>query len=315
MTSEKKKDDFYRNTVLQLARTYELNDEECNISQTNKYLFADYEKRKFSILINLFPACTYSLPEFIFNILKNIGIKVVEGFSPNTVGDAIFAKNDDETLIYICFEEFYIPIPVIEFNLMPNDKKDDTVFVAHDIEKAGALLSHPIVSVGFYIGDAYGGKLETFQMNIKVKWPEAKDYGDFEPRCWDNFWSKLSEEVKENITKDALEPEEAWFKIKEWLVGLESKYSNIKFLTDNASFDSASIDYCLEKYCKSMPMRYSTKGAYRSIISADDKFEMLPSKLQQSAYEEIKKQVNHDHNPVNDAHYIYLLYHYSQKLN
>lgn len=133
-------------------------------------------------------------------------------------------------------------------------------------------------------------------------------------RCWDNFWSSLNDEIKDKNLVDIHDFKSGWMKVKNWLESLESKYKNIKFLTDNASFDTASIDYALEKYCDRMPMRYSSKNEYRSVISADDMFDMLPIDKQKQAYEEIKQKVKHDHDPINDSHYIYLLYIYAQKM-
>jgi hypothetical protein len=116
-----------------------------------------------------------------------------------------------------------------------------------------------------------------------------------------------------------LAPEDAWFFIEKWINSLEIKYpsseNKICFLTDNASFDVASIDYCLEKYCNRSPMRYSSDGKYRSVYSADDMLSVLSKSDQSIVYELIKKDVEHDHNPVNDAHHIYLQYYYTLKFS
>lgn len=182
-------------------------------------------------------------------------------------------------------------------------------FVSVDIEKTGSfLIQNPVISVGFFVGDDQGNKLLTKKFNMQVKFPVKDDYGDFEPRCWDEFWSKLDQKIIEASTENAQPQETAWKAVNAFLDELEAKYDKIKFLTDNASFDIASIDYNLEKYCKRAPMRYNSKGKYRSVISADDMLDMLPEKELKLAYEYINANSKHDHDPVNDAHNIYLQY-------
>jgi hypothetical protein len=196
------------------------------------------------------------------------------------------------------------------------------ILVAHDIEKTGSfIIANPIISVGFFVGDDQGNTLLTRKFNIQVKWPtyvyngdnkEKMLYNDFEPRCWDEFWSKLDPAIKDRCLVDAKPAQEAWFEVSKFLDELEILYPEdthkIVFVTDNASFDTASIDYALEKYCQRAPMRYSSKGKYRSVKSGDDMYDMMPDERKHEAKERIDKLVKHDHDPVNDAHFIYLQY-------
>lgn len=196
----------------------------------------------------------------------------------------------------------------------------ETILVAHDIEKTGSnLISNPIISVGFYIGDLYGNHISSHKFNIKVNWPDivdnvVKDYGDFEPRCWNEFWSKLDIDIIESCLDNPapLPAKDAWIAIAKFIDELEIRFPEdrykIKFLSDNASFDTASIDYALEKYANRSPMRYSSTGEYRSVISADDMFEMLSPRKIKYANKYIDSRVKHDHDPVNDAHHMYLQY-------
>ena len=55
-------------------------------------------------------------------------------------------------------------------------------------------------------------------------------------------------------------------------------------------------------------MRYSSKGKYRSVISADDMLDTVYDKHKQAIDEYINKRAIHDHDPINDAHHIYLQY-------
>lgn len=194
------------------------------------------------------------------------------------------------------------------------------IYVAHDIEKTGCqLIKHPIISVGFFVGDEHGKKITARKFNIAVNWYKEKndkviDYGDFEQRCVDTFWLKLDKNIINSclLNPDPQPAQKVWVDIAKFLDELEEVFPeteyNIKFLTDNASFDTASIDYALEKYCNRRPMRYSSTGKYRSIICVDDMFEMLETSIQNDIYKCINKLVTHDHDPINDAYFIYLLY-------
>jgi hypothetical protein len=184
-----------------------------------------------------------------------------------------------------------------------------TAYVAHDIEKTGSfLIQNPVISVGFYIGDENGNELEKKRFNMEVNWPETDDYKDFEPRCWNEFWLKQDKSIIDDCKIDAKDQKTSWNELKIFIDSLEEKYTKIKFLTDNASFDTASIDYNLEKYTDRVPMRYSTNGKYRGVISADDMLDMLPEDRFNEAMTNIKNNAKHDHNPVNDAKFIYLMY-------
>lgn len=191
-----------------------------------------------------------------------------------------------------------------------------TICVAVDIEKCGALYIHPVVSVGFYVADSENGQeLSRHRFNIKVSWPDGRTFGDFEARCWIDFWSKQPVEIIEGCKENALPPEQAWKQIGKFIDSLEKSYpnDNIKFLSDNPSFDIANIDYNLEKYTGRSPMRYSSTGKYRSVVAADDMFDMIPKTQKSIAMEEINSVVSHDHNPVNDAHHIFLQYFHAKK--
>lgn len=197
------------------------------------------------------------------------------------------------------------------------EQKKQTILVALDIEKTGGFYRHPVMSVGFYVGDMDCNELETFKVNISVRWPmvvgDMIDYGDFEPRCWDEFWSKQPDNiVAECKNPEPVDASTAWHQVEAFLNRLETAYPadqyKIKFLTDNASFDVAAVDYALEKYCGRLPMRYSVLGKYRSIISADDMLDMLPKNARIAADNFIKTKVTHDHNCINDAKYIYWQY-------
>ena len=86
------------------------------------------------------------------------------------------------------------------------------------------------------------------------------------------------------------------------------------FINDNPSFDIANIDYCLERYVNRHPMRYTSTGQYRTISTVDDAFYMLPKQAIGQMKQDINKVVKHDHNPVNDAHFMCQQYCHFKKL-
>jgi DNA polymerase III epsilon subunit-like protein len=143
-----------------------------------------------------------------------------------------------------------------------------TTYIAVDIEATGASYKkHKVLSVGFVVGDGTV-VLERKRFNVLALWKPVEEGGDFEARCINEFWSKMDEKTKEECKRDAVEDFVAWKAIEGWLNEMEHKYEKIEFLTDNASFDIARIDYCLDKYCDRLPMRFSTTGKYRAIYSA-----------------------------------------------
>lgn len=199
------------------------------------------------------------------------------------------------------------------------------IYVAFDIEKTGSLFSHPINSIGVCVGDDQA-VLQKFRINIDVKWPDrllvtggtenallVRDYGDFEPRCWEEFWSKQPDSLIALLRFQAQPAEDAAKRFRTWLDGLEEQYPakthKLVFLSDNASFDIASLDHFLEQFTGRIPLRYSTAGKYRSLKAPDDMLAMLPDDFVKWAIkEQIDPLVHHDHDPANDAEHIYRQY-------
>ncbi len=192
------------------------------------------------------------------------------------------------------------------------------IYVAVDIEKTGTkMIKYPVVSVGFVVASYYE-VLERKRFNLKVNWTSENEGGDFEHRCLVEFWNKLPDDVINGCKENVLSQEEGWNEIANWINNLEVLYPEdkytIKFLTDNASFDIATIDYNLEKYVNRNPMRYSLAGKYRSVISADDMLDMTSPKYVEAVNEYLNtvEDAQHTHNPVNDAYNIFLQYFYAQ---
>jgi hypothetical protein len=201
------------------------------------------------------------------------------------------------------------------------------ILIAFDIEKTGAYnKKHKILSYGIVVGNEEGKILEKFHVNLNVKWPDAYasvdptadnkilDYGDFEPRCWDEFWSKkIKPSVIEDLKKNAIDQKEGFTQLASWLDEIEKKYAGqkIKFLSDNPSYDIAALDIMLEEYCGRAPIRYDSTGKYRGLSDPWDMLDLVGNKRKyymDKVNELIGSPNSHDHNPANDAEEIYRMY-------
>lgn len=124
---------------------------------------------------------------------------------------------------------------------------------------------------------------------------------------------QVSDNLIEDCKLNALPPKEGWEKVNSFLFDLEKKYPfqnyQIIFLSDNQSYDVAHTDYNLNKYCnKRNAMRYFSTNQYISVKAADNMLEMTHKSFEKEASNRIIDVVKHDHNPVNDAHFICLQY-------
>lgn len=192
------------------------------------------------------------------------------------------------------------------------------VLVGVDIEKTGDSLRDLIISIGLVVGNEEGDIYDKKRFNFEVDWfdLEKKTYGDFEMRCVDEFWSKQPQSMIDECKVDAREQQEGWKIFRGYINGLEEKYNpkdySVKFLSDNPSFDIAGIDYWLEAYGYPILRRpvgdYPWPLNYRSVVASDDMLYLMSDVQLQETMKHINLIVKHDHNPVNDAHVIYLYY-------
>ena len=189
-------------------------------------------------------------------------------------------------------------------------------YVALDIEKTGCMhYKHPVVSIGYCVGDGQGNIYTKNKFNLTVNWPTINndniiDFGDFEPRSWKEFWMKQDNKLIDELKKDTVTQAIGFQAFNMLLKNLEEKYGELIFLSDNLSFDIACLDINLERYCNRRPLRYSSfSDNYQSVLPADDLLYSLPQEIIKEATEKfITPYVKHDHDPMNDAEYIYRQY-------
>ncbi len=193
------------------------------------------------------------------------------------------------------------------------------IYVAIDIEATGSrMLSDPIVSIGVCVGTEGGCISERRRFNMEVAWPGPDTgWGDFEPRCWSEYWVKLPRHIRAVVRSEALPHADAMQQFRTFLDGLEDRYPEpaheIRFITDNPSFDHAKVDAALERYQNRLPMRYSTVGKYRQVICIDSIRDAFVELFGRAMVDErikgyIGPNVTHDHDPMHDAEVHYHTY-------
>jgi hypothetical protein len=161
--------------------------------------------------------------------------------------------------------------------------------------------------------------LQKKRINVQVKWPDGQSLGDFEERCWREFWSKQPDTLRQILQAEAVQLKNAMDTLVSWLNELEILYPSssdykIKFLSDNPSFDIGNLDFYLKIHCGRRALRYSNNGTYRSVENPDDMLSMFPKKDVEKELDKIRSVIVHDHDPSNDAEFIYRQYLAARKL-
>lgn len=178
-------------------------------------------------------------------------------------------------------------------------------YIAVDIESLGSTYDHPVVAVGFVVGDKLGNELESRLFVLPF------DESKIEPRCKEEFWDKQPG-LLDSFRKSEFKTEkDAWQAISDWLDAKETEYFGIELLSDNPAFDIALIDYNLHLHLNRRPMRYTKAGKYRSISDPSERLHMCPRWFRDTFKENFG--FLHSHNPCDDARYIYLSQIYSEK--
>lgn len=196
------------------------------------------------------------------------------------------------------------------------------IYVAVDIEKTGSqLLAHKIISIGLCVGNETGEILERKRIDLQVKWFTQDDYGDFEPNCVDEFWDSRPELRPLFDHPGALPQATGILQFADWIDNLEERFPHpaykIKFVSDNPSFDIATLDLACEIHAARRPIRYSarqypdargTRHQYRAIEVPWKLLDAFPEVEVNREVARIKETLTKKHDPVQDAEFIYRLY-------
>jgi hypothetical protein len=219
----------------------------------------------------------------------------------------------------------------------------------HKKEKFG-LIAIDVESTGKYIGGSYKGSDVVFAVGIascalkgdkkipEIKtsvvcldlekppsdsWQDFWQYRNFEPRCWDEFWS-FRTELLDQLQSDTKEfPLYCKAKFAEALNNAlaehEALYEKTDILTDTTSYDTVCVGTLLNQH-DFEPLNYTRLGAYRGGVELDSFIAGIAGVSDPSDWESVEKfktdhlealkivQVKHDHNPANDATHILVTY-------
>lgn len=194
---------------------------------------------------------------------------------------------------------------------MADDKP--RLLIAVDIEASGASMTrHKVMSIGVFVAEFNDKKPDGYKEIDKRRFNFLIDYEhDFEPRCVEEFWSKYPEQL-EACKIDAKDPKIMWREFADYIDSYEKKYK-VKFLSDNPSFDIAWIDYAYDTILDRLPMRFTTDKKFRSVCNAGNVYEtavevFLDKEKAESLTTYVYANSCNDHNPINDAHRIFLKY-------
>lgn len=179
-----------------------------------------------------------------------------------------------------------------------------------------------------------GKLIATFSM-----YPNLKGY-EIEERCYQQFWSRpdMLDKFNETLAKtkeSPFTPEEVITKFHEWCTAWVAQYPNMFLATDCSTFDSGILKYFsrvkdtfyfLGELRDILDIGHFYLGIIGEPLSVDSfeisKFETCCEKLK-CEYEKRGWElapfdsggVVHDHNPVNDSHYIALCLVYVNNAN
>jgi hypothetical protein len=183
------------------------------------------------------------------------------------------------------------------------EKNDETLYIAFDVEAKGDRITDPIIEIGV----AWGTSAKNIQ-----KMPLCLDYKNvpFQERCYNEFWSKQTDNLK-RIETAAKNPKEQLTLLMKTMDSFEEKYANIKLVSDNPAYDIAKIDYALFTVLQRfLGVRYDSKGNYRSISDPSEQIKGLPIKTRNAIVVSVEKVQPHTHEAADDAAGILLTYFY-----
>uniref|UniRef100_A0A6C0EKZ9 Exonuclease n=1 Tax=viral metagenome TaxID=1070528 RepID=A0A6C0EKZ9_9ZZZZ len=195
-----------------------------------------------------------------------------------------------------------------------------TIVLAFDIERSGATNDHHTIGIGASVVN--GNFEELDQLFLPGHIP---DETNFEQRCWDEFWSKYPDKLKEleyHGDKDMQNRQEEMitqfqkFRAKWEDIAKENGWT-LELVSDNNVYDGGFINEMLFTHTNELPIPYNTKGKYkpfwethseqRGLLMAVDPSFTSPwgfTKRIAELYDVPEMKVSHDHNPANDAYTI-----------
>lgn len=209
------------------------------------------------------------------------------------------------------------------------------IVLAFDIERAGATAEYDTIAIGASVVDENLKELDRLFLPGYIK-----NVTKFEPRCWDEFWSKNLDQLElikyersecgselersecgednEAVQKEMIENFQE-FRAK-WELRAKASGAKFQIVSDNNVFDGGFINNMIFKhlpgtlplpYTASFPQEYSsffeTHSQQKGLLTAVDpefKSDWGLSKRISELYNVPECTVVHDHHPCNDAYTI-----------
>ncbi len=210
--------------------------------------------------------------------------------------------------------------------------KQETLVLAFDIERSGGLGIHDTIAVGAAVVDEQLNVLDSLLLKAYF----GREKTAWEPRCWDEFWSK-HESTLETLRYDGpLSKDERAAEVvagfqafrRKWEARAEKEGETLELVSDNKVYDGGFVNDMIFKFGdgQNMPLPYRATGGLsakygkfwethseqRGLLMAVDP-EFKPGKDEKTdrwiGYTERIEQlygippwdVKHDHSPENDA--------------
>jgi hypothetical protein len=197
--------------------------------------------------------------------------------------------------------------------------KKSKVCLAFDIERSGATGEYDTIGIGTYIVDHELKELD--RLFCPGYFP---DQTKFEPRCWDQFWSKNQDKLKKLEYSGTLDPKQRQKEMIEQFQEFRAKWEKycgennmeLVLVSDNNVYDGGFINQMIFAHTNSLPIPYTastqeyevfyeTHSMAKGVLLSCgiDKDWGLFGELEK-IYDFPKYKVEHDHNCDNDAYTI-----------
>lgn len=193
--------------------------------------------------------------------------------------------------------------------------------LAWDIEKSGPRTDkHSMLAIGAVVVRVIDDQ-EVSKFRVFMKMEEGHDFSE---HCRADYWYNFeknpnNKRVLKLIETEGIPPSDGIRKFADWLDEQERTYTSLAPTTDNPSSDAAWVSHYFQKYLDRHPMihregkeplyrRLHHSNEYARAISLDDgSGGDWCQRLREMGIKVPPKEL-HDHDPLNDARWIALLY-------
>jgi len=195
------------------------------------------------------------------------------------------------------------------------------IVFATDIERTGATNNYETIGIGVCVLDSNFNELSTLFLNGYIKGQTV-----FEPRCWEEFWSKNTDkldilEYKGDLSKEQRQKEMITLYQnyrKAWEMYCKKNNLKLELVFDSNIYDGGFLNNMIMTHLVDLPMPYSASEQQYTIcwethsqlrgllmaVASDFKEDWGLNDKVKELYNVPSMQRQHDHNPVNDAYSI-----------